>query len=765
MTSTSSARSHSRSTPHCLALPLSARMAELKAIVDRTSKTINTMVDRFLDAEAPLKMGSEAFHDRVVSLLLEEKLASKKKLDTRVVGVHPDNRERQGLVPYEAHQLLSLIAPNGWSWSKVNALASEVPPGEIGDAWRAFNRDLIASTDGLLPPIDTTMMEAASGCGSHTTAAVNLMHFGCKGIFENCTHNGLISKSKIIEAQPSMAEPLEGIPYIVLKWQLTAACPRLMEALSRTGNASHGIERVATALQGCSRVHSLFVQHGCDESKLPLVIKQACIGMPATYAESAECFANFVRTQSGGKDAKVLRQLIAFERTLQLKRSILASDLNSLSKLQLHDAPRWISCMIKAMLVSPWHQQGTCTLFSKAELANISPKLRAGILESHQLIVSGHDFVATNFMHPDVVVTTKLLSDFEIRIVMYTHGKHVQTRKKFASLVEIAKSFYDELEGLMHIQGHQLAKWGYLASAPIAASSASSSALVEMNWSGEISDDLLKERHIEPGVRVTCKGEETWIVASFDANNVVLKRKDLQKIITKGAILSTWTVLKTEERISYQLTALPNPAVHADIQSDMWKSLVLSALVELHEASRCKGLTVVHKPEMCVMWSGLTGGAAPKGSLTLVPLSRLVGTCAKANLPQGAIDLGPLWTKGDEPQHGFIKPGVIWPDDTKPHVTPFVVPYWCVKQTRDQDLVNCVVKETQVTIRVCKRAYHFNVPLITNSESLNVGDKLCIKGEVKRQSSDIASLVEEQAPPKAAKGSGKGKRKGNQGTK
>ncbi len=166
------------------------------------------------------------------------------------------------------HALLADITRNGWRWANcASALASEIPPNPIGDEWRSLNRKLVASSDGLRPPLDAGLLEVVTVRGSHTTATVNLMHYGCMEMFETCTVNGHVSKSKISEEQPSMSAPLDGMNYTVLNWQITVACPRLMEALSRTGNASHGVDRVATTLQGCTRIHTLFVSQGCDTSK------------------------------------------------------------------------------------------------------------------------------------------------------------------------------------------------------------------------------------------------------------------------------------------------------------------------------------------------------------------------------------------------------------------------------------------------------------------------------------------------------------------
>ena len=76
-----------------------------------------------------------------------------------------------------------------------------------------------------------------------------------------------------LESQPSLEEPLsKGLRFDVICHQIVTECPRLMEVLSRAGNSGHSVFRIATALQHCSRIHSLCVQaesHGFNPNSHP----------------------------------------------------------------------------------------------------------------------------------------------------------------------------------------------------------------------------------------------------------------------------------------------------------------------------------------------------------------------------------------------------------------------------------------------------------------------------------------------------------------
>ena len=164
--------------------------------------------------------------------------------------------------------------------------------------------------DGLLAPYQGDTLTVLTGRGSHGTAALRAMQFGAKGIHPEICAGGHVSKPKIIEAQPSLEQPLlKGCPYDIIKSELVIACHRLMEVLSRTGNAGHSVFRVQTALQHCNRIHQLTVarQNASQEVNWDAIAKQACIGMGDDFLEESKKLTEFVRVWSGGQDCFILK--------------------------------------------------------------------------------------------------------------------------------------------------------------------------------------------------------------------------------------------------------------------------------------------------------------------------------------------------------------------------------------------------------------------------------------------------------------------------
>ena len=310
--------------------------------IDALAGGLNPILKAFDMGE--VKEGVQTFQEGLVKILTECHLCDPRWVDVSRAGVRPRNREGAGLVPIDVHDLLLRITMHGWSWQEcAGALAAEIPPDDKGGAaWRDFNYQLAKKSDGMLAPCAKDDLEIATARGSHTTAGLRAMLLGARGIHPQLCIDGSVSKSKIMEIQPSMAQPLErGMRYSVVKWQIVCACPLLMPLLSRTGNASHGVAREQTALQACKRLHSLHTSLKATSANADVteqVIRIACVGMDPDYEEVARNYLAFVEKWSGGQSGHILASLEEYERALMFKRKIYSLDLKQLSTVSLIEA-------------------------------------------------------------------------------------------------------------------------------------------------------------------------------------------------------------------------------------------------------------------------------------------------------------------------------------------------------------------------------------------------------------------------------------------
>ena len=283
-------------------------------------------------------VGVQTFQEKLLNAIAGFQLSQPRHVDVNCAGVHPDNRERSKLVPVDVHDLLLLLTKGSWSWAQVDALCCEIPPNEIGVAWRVANHELAVRAQGMLAPYQKDLLEVVTGRGSHTTAAVRLYKSDAtvRGIHSDvCNSDMEVSRAKILGAQPSLADPLEKGMYYkhCLRWQLVVKCPNLMAVLSRTGNASHGVHRLQTAVQALKRIHSLVSTSG--NLDVDRTVKIASMGMPVGYEPHAKACLAFVQKWSGGADGFSLNTLEEFERTLKSKRHVTTRDLNALAKLDI----------------------------------------------------------------------------------------------------------------------------------------------------------------------------------------------------------------------------------------------------------------------------------------------------------------------------------------------------------------------------------------------------------------------------------------------
>ena len=126
--------------------------ATIESRVQATAPIINDMIAAFERGE--FNDGTQNFQDMVLEKI---RAASLHRDDVwtqvDVVGVHPDNRERAGLVPIDVHNLLLRIFEDGFMMKAVDLLACEIPPTDEGEKWRVFNEVLANGSSGLLPHV------------------------------------------------------------------------------------------------------------------------------------------------------------------------------------------------------------------------------------------------------------------------------------------------------------------------------------------------------------------------------------------------------------------------------------------------------------------------------------------------------------------------------------------------------------------------------------------------------------------------------------
>ena len=682
--------------------------------------------------------------------------------------MHPDNREGAGLVPIDVHDLLLRIVNDGFSYTMVNLLGSTVPTTAEGQRWRDFNEMLANGSGGLPPQFKASFMEAVTVRGSHTTSAVRIVKLGAKGVHEKLCLDGVVSQSKIVEKRPSGAEQLKrGLPYTIIKWQLVVECPKLMSFLSRTGNVSHGVHRVATALQGCMSVFNAFTKEG----NWDMARKAACLGQPPEFEESVGAYVAFVRTQSGGADGKYLKSLEQYERSLGVKRQIHAHDLQRLAAIDMPDAPRYVLAMTKALLNAPSSKvtNGFADLFGQSDLSSLGPngKNRKLAAQASELMVAASSFLEA-YCQLDMTSVTKIVSDLEVRAVMHVHQIKVDTRAKYKSLLHIGLALWQEAKAA-DINLPAWPKIRSLQDAPTDAptSAASSRGIRELCEDGKLPNAELISHGFVIGALVR-EGDATYTLASMDDDKTVLLKPTAADTsdmnVSRVDLLKTWKVHKEDEEEAYTQSMFKKPSEKDDFQSTMWKGIAKAAIASVYDASSEADVKVVRKPEQKVV--ALKDFAV--GKLQLTALTPNINTQIKRSSykeSDTAVDMGVAYKSDDGDVHLFAKQCLIFPknitikDTSLKAGDEFIAAYWATKQTYDARLVNVVKDMKSISVKIGSLSSTINVPIFTNSVRLKCGDEIVVlKGA--KDDEDVEEPVQKRRKTEVSTGSKTGSKGG-----
>ena len=757
--------------------------APVEERVSVLAPVINQLLEQHDSGES--EIGAESFSEDIICRIDAAGLLEKGRwVKVQHVAAHVDNREGAMLVPVDVHELLYYIVTNaGWSEVKWNALACEIPNNETGQSWRLANVELADQSDGLLPRCNPDMLQIVTGRGSHGTAAVRCMEFAAKGIHaELCSEDGRISKSKIIERQPSMKEPLtKGCRYDVIKSDLVEACPRLMEILSRTGNSGNNVFREQTALQQCNRLHALAAAY----QKVGRVIewdkitKQCCIGIGTHFSASAKKLVTFVKKWSGGQDGHCLRELEAFEKTLKVKRKLYPHDLEALGKVDFASGPKYVPALVKAMLTSPdADSTGHCVLFSAADFSTIQPKGKfrkiaqevcAWLENAEKFIVAYGQFNSLDRM--------KILSDMEVRSVMFVHHKKAPTRISYQSLIHIVEAMYNDAKGI----DPKLPSWPKLTALKIKAgvsklNDASAELREICDGAGMVADNDMMARGFKVGSEVTKNDDDSVYVITILNQclaNCTMRPKTGAKaiVVTRLEMIDEWSVHCADVVISWP-GDVDAALTHYESQCDIWKGCIKLALAEkFRQISADEHVRIFAKPEtkVCAMKDFKVGALKLVAFTNDVRSSRIeskngfsVGTCFHDGV--GNEGLG-------NPVRATVKHQLTFPPNplARTHfgqpTQQFMVAFWACKSTSEVEGWNCEVQFLEVTIK-CIASRTVKVPVLINTKHIHDGDELIML----KQSTELEDEAEPQAkrqrvatepkPGDKSKGKGKGRGRG-----
>ena len=355
-------------------------------IAPRVKAKIDSVQGAGYDDKA--KMRSVA--SEMLEMLLAVGLVFKEVVNTKYVGVHPENRQGAGVDSNEVHLLLALIIRQGFTWLELagRVWATQLSPGKEGADQRAWNKNLVEKSAGLLAGIDADM-RLLTIAGSHTTQTARCVQYGTRGLpatgeeadgkrtLDIWDESGHIVPNRVYSANEPYRELVEkGIEYTILRHQICKAVPSLPGFLSEAANRGHGTERERTIVQTLLAIHqkSLVMTAPGGDPDWDGIAESMARNSWVTLTDVKE-YCLFVKNWSGGKTPTFLLELNTLIKSLQsMKLNIQAKDMAALSKVKLAEHPQYIIAVVKAMLAAPdpYKQNNVSRLMTATDMHDIT---------------------------------------------------------------------------------------------------------------------------------------------------------------------------------------------------------------------------------------------------------------------------------------------------------------------------------------------------------------------------------------------------------
>ena len=522
---------------------LDSRAAKARAV----APIIIELYDQFVSTDAdPMQL--KALREEIIEACISIDLASRREVSPRALLVHPANRDNQGLLVIDVHDLLLAICIRGFAWRACEHEIDAMEPCSVGehDDFVKFNLDLAERSAGLLAPVRPDDAEFFTTAGSHTTAAVRLYVLGARAVHQQLAVDGNISQSLILEKFPSMQKPMSHLKVNVFCKELCDACTirpqhdppiyKFAVLMSRAANAGHKAERPSTATQQMLRLHSVSLGAGLQATSEDIV-RVAAVG-DQNLIKGGSDLLEFIKAHAGARDPWLLTMVSEFEQTLSIKRVLRPKDMLALSKVSLPGSEIFIAAMLMAMVSSPsdYTEDDVSKLVGAPECASLA---EGGVNRAHALAATGLMTSAAELV-PSALTAAgmstndpkaqHLLNDMRIKLVMHVFQKRSKTRKAYNSMRDITCEFYQSLRCLVG-EGH-IPHWehGYaqrkrsLTKAPAGPSEPAAKVhLRESAPTGSVPDSELARAGFNVNAIVQKKGgTKLWRITRISADHVFI---------------------------------------------------------------------------------------------------------------------------------------------------------------------------------------------------------------------------------------------------
>ena len=426
-------------------------VAEIKSAIDEVGPTM----DKLLSAAGHKDAQMVAIRDQIISLLEKTGLMYTTTLHPTLVGVHPDNRYGDGVVPCNVHELAKNLFTNGFSFAEcAQASAMEMPPHaelpEVREKYIAFNKKITDGSAGLLPPYKADVHVVSVTCG-HCNQALRCVDAQSPSDDSAISEEGRLSLTKIAQKDHAYGRAVrEGIPWRVVRWQAEQRFPLLAIALQEAGNLGQQVAKAETRAEVMMKMHKAaqrqFLSKG--EVSWDVVMREASRGS-SPFASELKDLCECVRKLSGGVDEPIfLNEYMDFLRQLKQQRTVRGSIFGAIAAVDMGpaDAPLFKWAVAKAIACASdkyCGPNGEVTLIKVGDISAMSSKHKPFVLQGEKLLSESRKLFATS--GASSVSRAALLGLLDCRVVHHIFQRPDPARGSFKSLNDIGHMFVQDL--------------------------------------------------------------------------------------------------------------------------------------------------------------------------------------------------------------------------------------------------------------------------------------------------------------------------------
>ena len=703
---------------------------ELASLAPEIVAKMKSLVDRGLHADQGKLM---AVKDELRDLLLKHDLAEYRRVPPLRMGVHPANRDGQGISDKRAHALMAKIQSTGFSWTACadNAVAFETNPN--ANHIDACTVQLSNFLDGLAAYSPGQVVAGSVGAGHLNQGLAGFLgNVPCD--IDEISVEGRMDRSTV-EHDVNFKQALnEGLLFLVVRWQVEVAMPKMPQVFQSALNCAGQLHHPEDWLQMLCKVKSLH-----DEGETPGGICRIVSKSHSPCTRDVPAYIEYVRKWAAGKDAIFLEDLGRFCKLfVPANRHVSGQTFAWLAEMKCQPSeliPHFVNAIVMTEASGPKVVDGICKLFSKTDIQAATGAKKAVCREANTIMQEARRFLKSIPEMAQKVATT-ILGHLDKRLVLFALSK---ADTEFKSCVHIAQRFAHEVQAQGY--GTEFPPWdpvGPSEASDLPTTLTSAPSYHEFDSSGSpinAGSVLVQSRGFVVGGHVRDKAmplnELPFRITRIAPSGAV----DLGRILENGELSDQAITVGQEEFLKrYTKTQATVelfegwPGNHAasnpHMQDSVLKGVVVAASHMLLSSSE-PPLRLRQKPGMAVF--NLDTKPIAAGKLTLAPASFKIVT---------GSDVPKAFAK----QNGIIV--TIYMDNAKsiacmlPTISrECVAPFWAIRRTEDATESNCALTNSEVSVNLCanpgkrnatEKVYKVVFPCATNTCVLNSGDELVL---------------------------------------